>query len=184
MNRISNCPNCSSPRYKCYRACKHCLEPVEVQVKCDTKKQKTPKKNLPICYLRKIADKWLCTKCNQEKPISDFPKKGYTCRSCINIKAKEHRDKNPSLYKKLAAERKKSVRKAKPKWLSKEQEEQIRKIYAKAQVKTAVEGIEYHVDHIVPLRGKNVCGLHVPWNLRVIEAKENLSKNNKLDGGW
>jgi hypothetical protein len=60
-----------------------------------------------------------------------------------------------------------------PKWLTKEQLLEIQNIYFEAKIK----GLE--VDHIVPLQGNNVCGLHVPWNLQLLSRAENASKSNK-----
>jgi 5-methylcytosine-specific restriction endonuclease McrA len=53
-------------------------------------------------------------------------------------------------------------------------------MYKTAITMTRITGEQYVVDHIVPLRSEVVCGLHVPWNLRVITREENLKKSNKL----
>jgi hypothetical protein len=78
------------------------------------------------------------------------------------------------------AQRKQRIAQATPKWLSSLQKEAIDFYYMMAHLRTTTTGTEYHVDHIVPLKGKNVCGLNVPWNLETIPAKENLKNGNKM----
>jgi hypothetical protein len=79
-----------------------------------------------------------------------------------------------------AAERYAAEMAATPGWLNDEQKAQILAIYRDAASRDTL----HHVDHIVPIKGNAVCGLHVPWNLRVIPAAENLSKGNRFKGGW
>lgn len=63
--------------------------------------------------------------------------------------------------------------KATPPWLTREHFKQMEAIYDAAVELSEATGTRYDVDHIVPLQGKTVCGLHVPWNLRVLTALEN-----------
>ena len=76
--------------------------------------------------------------------------------------------------------RRRKHRLATPKWLTREQKGQIRELYKIAITMTKTTGEQYVVDHIIPLRSDVVCGLHVPWNLRVITQEQNLLKSNKL----
>lgn len=69
---------------------------------------------------------------------------------------------------------------AMPAWLNKDQRTAIAEIYRLARQKTQSTGIQHDVDHIIPLRGKKVCGLHVAWNLQVISHRENLIKGNRI----
>jgi hypothetical protein len=77
--------------------------------------------------------------------------------------------------------RRRKHRQATPPWITSKQKAEIRQIYQIAITMTKTTGEQYVVDHIIPLRGQDVCGLHVPWNLRVITQEENLKKSNKID---
>jgi hypothetical protein len=76
--------------------------------------------------------------------------------------------------------RRRKHKQATPPWLTRKQKSEIRSLYEIAITMTKTTGEQYVVDHIVPLRSDEVCGLHVPWNLRVITQEENLVKSNKL----
>ena len=76
--------------------------------------------------------------------------------------------------------RRRKHRSATPQWLTAKEKAEIRELYKIAITMSKTTGEQYVVDHIVPLRGDGVCGLHVPWNLRVITQEENLKKSNKI----
>lgn len=88
-----------------------------------------------------------------------------------------NRDKMNSNYAKRRARKLRAT----PKWLTAEQHAEMSEFYKIAQELAWLnqDGKPLEVDHIVPLCGKNVCGLHVPWNLQLLSKIENRSKGNR-----
>lgn len=88
---------------------------------------------------------------------------------------------NPSKVARRFAKRRAIKRDSFPSWLSAVQLAQIQEMYDVALARTVQTSIKHHVDHIHPLQGNGFNGLHVPWNLRVITAKQNQQKTNNVD---
>lgn len=143
-----------------------------------------------------------CSTCKTSKPLDSFPKNrtsadgyGTVCLECRKeydrvryetkgeqIRARVKRYRKSNLPKVNAADAAKIKRRkhATPKWLSWFHLLQIEEFYELAAAKTMQTGVEYHVDHIVPIKGKKVSGLNVPWNLQLLTARENLRKHAKF----
>jgi hypothetical protein len=157
----------------------------------------------PSSLAKGVPELKVCKTCKEEKPLSAFYKDRLgkdglrnDCKSCTNKKSKKHYQKNrdsiseqkktwrkanSELVSANSASRRARKKQAQPPWLTEEHINQIKVEYKNSKRMKKLTGIEHHVDHIVPLKGENVCGLHVPWNLQVIPAKHNLEKKNHFD---
>jgi hypothetical protein len=69
-----------------------------------------------------------------------------------------------------------------PTWLSEDDKWMIAQAYELAALRTKMFGFAWHVDHVIPLQGKRVSGLHVPTNLQVIPGVENVRKGSTYHG--
>jgi flagellum-specific peptidoglycan hydrolase FlgJ len=98
------------------------------------------------------------------------------------ISQKKWREKNQGVKNAHSAKYRAAKRNATPKWLSKDQLNQIKELYKQARKLTEETGIKHHVDHIHPLTNDNFSGLHVPWNLQILTEAENIKKSNILEG--
>lgn len=86
--------------------------------------------------------------------------------------------KNLAIFAANQAKRRVAKIKRTPSWLTDNDLWLIDEVYHLAALKTKLTGAKWHVDHIVPLQGKIVSGLHVPENLQVILARDNIAKHN------
>ncbi len=156
------CSKCPNPYY-CKGVCRPCYMKVYRQLPDQVEKRKRHHKEH---YIAKKAD----YAARQKKWNALNPEKR---RQFTDLGWKKYRETNPK-YKELVSfwSRSRQARKEErtPPWADLDK---IREIYLNRP-----KG--YHVDHIIPLNGENVSGLHVHYNLQYLPAKENLSKGNKL----
>lgn len=108
-------------------------------------------------------------------------------REKINAENAAWRKANPAKCAEIKARRRAAKLQRTPPWLSPSQKEEIFNCYRTAREMSLMMLEPFHVDHIVPLQGDLVCGLHVPWNLDVVRGAENNQKYNKMPEwleGW
>ena len=115
-----------------------------------------------------------CKDCEADRKAKFYEENREAIRERVNSKPKTLAQRAAvSLYKKR-------LKMAMPKNLSEAHKEEIKLIYKSAKARSEFHEIQYDVDHIEPIKGKTSCGLHVPWNLRIITATQNRKKHNKL----
>jgi len=117
-------------------------------------------------------------KANPEKILAKAKKYREANPEKIAEISQNYRKNNPAIFSYHASKRNLAKLQRTPKWLTEFDELKIKCLYQVAAMRTKESGQKWHVDHVIPLRGKLVSGLHVPNNLRVITAVENRQKKN------
>ena len=115
---------------------------------------------------------------NKDKVCADAKAWALANPEKVKAKALRYIRKHPDAYTARAvasiAKRAKRV----PQWLTPDDRWMMQEAYNLAKLRTKMFGFVWEVDHIIPLRGELVSGLHVPTNLQVIPKAENRSKRN------
>jgi hypothetical protein len=97
------------------------------------------------------------------------------------VNKRKYQKNNMPKINAAVAKRKSALLQRTPVWLGEDDLWLIEQAYELAALRTKLFGFKWHVDHIYPLQGKIVSGLHVPENLRVIPWRDNLRKGNRIE---
>jgi len=152
-------------------------------------KEKTTQRRLkdPVAYKMSVSKSYFKKQLNlDEAEILRRRKNANTWRKAnpeiARMRVKMARERHPQRHARYQSTRRANKMQATPLWLTPIQLAQIQEFFDICSAVSMQTGIKHHVDHICPLLGKNVRGLHVPWNLQVIPAVENIRKSNRIEG--
>jgi len=130
-------------------------------------------------YREKHPHKNLQYRNDNAKKISQYRKQRYAKQKLeSNEYSKKYAKENPHKIAATAAKRRAAKKQRTPCWLTEDDHWVLEQAYELASLRTKVLGFAWHVDHIIPLQGKKVSGLHTPSNIQVIPAVLNLQKYN------
>ena len=159
------------------KVCKGCLAELPTQEFYTSKNTKDGLRGKCKSCTNVSNNSWYQT--NRESVLERTQKYKAERRDETKAKGRKYYLLNKSKYVANDAKHTNMKRNATPSWLTKSQLAEIENFYWLANDLTKVSGEIYHVDHIVPIQGKSVCGLHVPWNLQVLPADLNIAKSNR-----
>ena len=159
--RDSRCKSCAAENTKSYRA----NNPDKVRLSQSRHYKENKAKR--DAHVRK----W---KVNNPEKYKEWRSRTQTHRT---NSFREWRRSNPGKCAAKRARRRAAKKRATPLWVN---HKEIDKIYRLCAEVTEVLGEKHQVDHIIPLQGKSVCGLHVPWNLQILPQNVNASKGNRI----
>lgn len=133
----------------------------------------------------RLGVNWMCRNCqklNGSKYYQDNKQRisQYRENSGEKHRQREWRKANQGVKNFHTAAYRAKLKQATPKWLNVDQLKEIKDLYKLARKLSIATGISHHVDHIMPLNGENLSGLHVPWNLQILDFRDNIRKSNSV----
>jgi hypothetical protein len=196
---VSRCKDCISE----YQASRYVDKRVFIKRRAKTDREKNKIVNSGNPIIRDSASEiQKCYDCETSKTLNNFykdfsRKNGFSnlCKTCsldsasdwqrnnkkkVKIRGDKYRKNNLDKHCFTQAKRRAKKLNATPSWLTEEQIIEMAEIYSLAKELQWLSEEPLEVDRIIPLQGKDVSGLHVPWNLQILPESMNRSKSNKL----
>jgi hypothetical protein len=153
------------------------------RAKAHQEKDRLRIKNTPELKAKKNAHDASYRRKNKEKCTATIRQWRERNREISNAYVRKSKAKNPAVVLASTIKRRLAKINRTPMWLTPDDFWAMEQAYELAALRTKIFGFAWHVDHVIPLQGKLVSGLHTPYNLQVIPGSENVRKLNHFAVG-